>query len=651
MESSCSYVPTINLQPPAVDFIDNHLDSPHTACTTPPSRYSARQGAYIICEPLHSSQKLTAPVSPTGLAAQSCLSTPRNVQIPSRQLVDQPMVALKFWDSLFHRAMSQLKENHPTEPDLKQGFGIRDKTDCTAVFDQLEKAKETYSKKDKSFTAKFTRVYRKFVDNAAEPLLGASKFVPNIDYVTPILGAVQILLEAAIKAAKVREEVLSAFDDIDKVFSQVEGFLEIYKNDMNLEKVSIDLIATVFYAIECVIGFFIKSPGKRVIPATFNPESYKYAITESLCAIKAKAEHLISQADMSAKYETRNGLQMVLDRMPTPEEIEDIRRGQHFVNTSVLRLLNEYNNNLRAIYMDRMAFGYSRPCSPVPPMEQVNVEQRISPQELLDWINIPDLLVGDKEIIDRMRHIRVPSVERARAEQLVNTGQLREWLVSPHSAQLLIHGNYDIRCRVSGLTLLCTSLAGSLADRAPNCLCLLFYCGLHDNFDYDEYTGGRAVIQSFICQLLCQYDFSNCISVGDVRPDLLHLDDVDELCCLFERLVFQLPRSTLLVCLIDGVVYYEREEFMESMADVLVTLLRISKEQRTSANIKVLLTSPTKTMEVRRPFHDELILCMESRARSGVAASKGRLERQLNEHVNGVTELDDRRMLNIDGHG
>jgi hypothetical protein len=54
--------------------------------------------------------------------------------------------------------------------------------------------------------------------------------------------------------------------------------------------------------------------GKRVIPATFNPESYKYAITESLCAIKAKAEHLISQADMSAKYETRNGLQMVLDR-------------------------------------------------------------------------------------------------------------------------------------------------------------------------------------------------------------------------------------------------------------------------------------------------------------------------------------------------
>jgi hypothetical protein len=154
-----------------------------------------------------------------------------------------------------------------------------------------------------------------------------------------------------------------------------------------------------------------------------------------------------------------------------------------------------------------------------------------------------------------------------------------------------------------------------------------------------------------MCQTLCQYDLSTCISVGDVRPDLLYLGDVGELCCLFERLIFHLPRSTLLVCLIDGVVYYEREEFMESMADVLVAILRISNEQRTSATIKVLLTSPTRTMEVRRPFHDELVLSMEPRVRSGVAASKGRLERQLSEHVDGVTELEDTQMINTDGHG
>ncbi|KAM0420242.1 hypothetical protein ACHAPD_003813 [Fusarium lateritium] len=175
------------------------------------------------------------------------------------------MEALKFWDNLFRRAMNKLKENHPTGPGSKQEFSIRDKTDCTSVFDQLENAKEYYCKKDRSFKAKFTRIYRKVTDNAAEPLLGASKFVPNIDYVTPVLGAVQILLEAAIKAAKVRQDALNAFDDIDKVFNQVEGYLQIYSNDENLEKASVDLIATVFHAIECVISFFVKSPGRLLL--------------------------------------------------------------------------------------------------------------------------------------------------------------------------------------------------------------------------------------------------------------------------------------------------------------------------------------------------------------------------------------------------
>ena len=54
--------------------------------------------------------------------------------------------------------------------------------------------------------------------------------------------------------------------------------------------------------------------GKGVLSATFNPDGYEKAITESLCAIKSEGEHLIYQADMSAKYETDNGLQMVLDR-------------------------------------------------------------------------------------------------------------------------------------------------------------------------------------------------------------------------------------------------------------------------------------------------------------------------------------------------
>ena len=52
--------------------------------------------------------------------------------------------------------------------------------------------------------------------------------------------------------------MLNAFDDIDMKFSQVELFLEIYQGDENIKNASVDLIAAILYAVECVIGFFVK---------------------------------------------------------------------------------------------------------------------------------------------------------------------------------------------------------------------------------------------------------------------------------------------------------------------------------------------------------------------------------------------------------
>ncbi len=67
------------------------------------------------------------------------------------------------------------------------------------------------------------------------------------------------------------------------------------------------------------------------------------------------------------------------------------------------------------------------------------------------------------------------------------------------------------------------------------------------------------------------------------------------------------------------------------MGVVLMTLLSISDEQNTQAAVKVLLTNPSRTSSTRKPFPDELVLSMESIARSDMAPSKWRLERQLKE--------------------
>jgi hypothetical protein len=262
----------------------------------------------------------------------------------------------------------------------------------------------------------------------------------------------------------------------------------------------------------------------------------------------------------------------------------------------------------------------------------VEPEQCIGPQELLDWINVPNAASDDRKLINERWQMRIPLNEQAQAEQLVRSTQFKDWVVAGTSSQLLVHGEYDGQRYVSGLSLFCSSFAQSLEARAPRFIPLIFFCGLHTDPDTDLHTGGRAIIQNFICQLLCQFDFdTRSFASEKLDEHLIQLGDIGELCRLFQWLVGKLPQSVVLFCLIDGVGYYEREEFQHDIGFVVEKLLRISAEKKTQAGVKILLTSSSRTTYIRQPFPDELVLSIESIARANMVPSKSRLERQLSE--------------------
>lgn len=263
-----------------------------------------------------------------------------------------------------------------------------------------------------------------------------------------------------------------------------------------------------------------------------------------------------------------------------------------------------------------------------------NVQHLMDPNELVNCIGISDILSQDFQRLAEKQKVAVPAAEQARAEQLIRTSQIREWLTSPTSSQLLVHGNYDRRAYISGLSLFCMSLANTLAERVPRFIPLVFFCGLHTEALQDAHTGGRALIQSFIRQLLSQYDFNG----GNIPVTPEDLDDVQNgdlrsLCTLFERLVQMLPKSVALFCLVDGVVYYERDEFLEDLGRVLMSILQLSDQEGVHAPVKVLLTSPTRTAVVRQPFPDDMILSMEGMVRADLVASSSRLGRELSSGI------------------
>lgn len=53
-----------------------------------------------------------------------------------------------------------------------------------------------------------------------------------------------------------------AFENVEKMFEDIELYRQMYPDDQNIEKASLQLLASTLYAAENVIAFFLKPTGK-----------------------------------------------------------------------------------------------------------------------------------------------------------------------------------------------------------------------------------------------------------------------------------------------------------------------------------------------------------------------------------------------------
>jgi hypothetical protein len=339
------------------------------------------------------------------------------------------------------------------------------------------------------------------------------------------------------------------------------------------------------------------------------------------------------------------------------------------LGTQAYQILHNSRNEMKRMFdhllkgmNDLRAEKYRVP-SPAPPTHLYMITTSpaemggTATEDILEWIAIPNLAEENLEFVATHSHIDVSDAEQGRAEQLVTSRQLQQWLSTPASSQLLIHGNYDDLRPVSGLSLLCASLALNLDSRNDARLIrLLFFCGLnagHDDNDGDSgshddpfvpLVGGRAIIASFICQLLGAFEFS----APELTPQWLddaqvqeavQYGDVDALCFVFDELVRRLPRGVVLLCILDAAVYYERPAFVDDAYQVLEQLLQLSWDVSVSATVKVLVTSPTRTTAFRELFDYGQLLSLDAAPDSQWETSRSRTQRLLSDRT--IVDNDD----------
>lgn len=226
-------------------------------------------------------------------------------------------------------------------------------------------------------------------------------------------------------------------------------------------------------------------------------------------------------------------------------------------------------------------------------------------QTLLQLLGVPDVSASDLMRVNDLANTLSQNAKR-KADRVVQTELFRRWMKSLKPAKLLIQGDFRGSRTVSPLSLITTTLTEAARADPIRFVTLVFFCACHLDPEEDAFTGGRALIQSLISQLLLQQPkIKIAPSPWELHPERVGQGDLQQLCQIFGLLVHRLPSEITLFCCIDGVVLYERDEFITEAQYVLSEILRLVGGHNVQANVKLLVTSPWRTEMMHLFFQDD----------------------------------------------
>ncbi|KAI0419657.1 hypothetical protein F5X98DRAFT_384420 [Xylaria grammica] len=651
--SSLATIPQLQLRPIAVDFVDNRLARFHHAFAQNHHAYNCKLDRYVRVSR-----------SPPAIILAEMGKPP--VKLAKMMGPPEIILSMQFWERVFPEAMRRLRMNHE-EPEGRRDtlYSIRESETWDEAYDRLETCRTKYLD-DKGWTKKVKREWRAFSDNIG-PIQEAWKLVPDVDYITPIRGAVEFIFEAIKRASDTRQKVVQGLNKLDSMFRDIELFLIVFPTDEGVLEAGTELVVSVLAAVEKLIGFYIKSRGRKVLSSVFKGQDYEKDVVSSLYDITTKSEALRDEAmkaDMSQSAKnwraaeqrheelrkTLNSGQIeILQRQAgLKADTEQIGDGlnsiysllveyeknqrEHFGSLTVIRMQTEHNAALQK-RNEELERGYSD-------LKHINHELQRSLTPIMglgskaEWrTERDDLWAVFRHFIyedDDMKYIiekedRLPSHERAATERLASTPRFRQWMVSPVSKELLIQGNLTGGRQISALSVFCSTFTSTIRQRQKY-ISLVHFCGLHADLYHDADAGPKGMMMSFIAQLLQQWEFDTSFLHENVDVSWFKCGEdpsTEDLNGLSKWLIRQLPSDQTVFFVIDGVHNYEKDVYIEALISSTASILDTTLDEGVNATVKVLMVSPCRTVEVREGFHhDAIMLLMEEPGTSSDASSR-----------------------------
>lgn len=192
-------------------------------------------------------------------------------------------------------------------------------------------------------------------------------------------------------------------------------------------------------------------------------------------------------------------------------------------------------------------------------------------------------------MIQRGSSLNVKDQDRAAA--IIVDPFINQWIVETDSAALLVHGNCRRHDPISP-TSVASAVLVSLFKNQLHFITIQWFCGTYKT---GPNGNARGMMRSLICQMLSGasfiYDFELQSSIDG--------EDLGELLKLFKKLVRRLPARSVVICIIDGISWYEERRLRDDTLRCLRKIVKLMKAEELI--LKLLLTSPTRTSYILEP--------------------------------------------------
>lgn len=220
---------------------------------------------------------------------------------------------------------------------------------------------------------------------------------------------------------------------------------------------------------------------------------------------------------------------------------------------------------------------------------------------LLSRLKYDPEAAGTDVIVNYKLATRLDWEDQERSLYVIKSPKLASWVTTKTSAPLIIQGNALTVARQSALSFVCARLVHALDETRQksdgrgkvrtNAIALHFFCGEHARArDTRETLTG--IVNSLLAQLLTHFkDVNLNTAIGCGAFDSSRLKPVLR---RFKYVLAQLPRSTTVFCILDGLSFYVDTFITAHDAKRLVKeLLRLVNSKSCDGPLfKVLFTAP-----------------------------------------------------------